>query len=202
MLDGLSLRLPPGRSIAVVGESGSGKSTLAALLLRFLRAEEGTVLLGGSDLQQLASDDVRKVVGLVADDAHLFASTLRANLALARPGAPDAELVDGLRRAHLGDWYDGLPAGLDTLLGQRGALVSGGERRRIALARALLAGQPVLVLDEPTEGLDEATAEAVVRDILEATPDRAVVLLTHRTEGLDLVDEVHELRSGRLERLR
>ena len=202
VLDGLSLSLPPGRSIAVVGESGSGKSTLAALLLRFLPAEEGTVLLGGSDLQQLASDDVRKVVGLVADDAHLFASTLRANLALARPGAPDAELVDGLRRAHLGDWYDGLPAGLDTLLGQRGALVSGGERRRIALARALLADQPVLVLDEPTEGLDEATAEAVVRDILEATPDRAVVLLTHRTEGLDLVDEVHELRSGRLERLR
>jgi ATP-binding cassette, subfamily C, bacterial CydCD len=106
------------------------------------------------------------------------------------------------RDSHLGEWYDGLPAGLDTLPGQRGALVSGGERRRIALARALLAGQSVLVLDEPTEGLDMATAEAVVRDILEATPDRAVVLLTHRTEGLDQVDEVHEMRSGRLERLR
>ena len=199
MLDGLSLSLPPGRSVAVVGESGSGKSTLAALMLRFLVAEEGHVLLGGRELAGLASDDVRSVVGLVADDAHLFASTLRANLELARPGAQDAELVDGLRRAHLGDWYDGLPAGLDTPWAGAGR----GLRRRTAAHRPgprAPGRQPVLVLDEPTEGLDEETAEAVVRDILQATPDRAVVLLTHRTEGLDLVDEVHELRSGRLHR--
>ena len=201
VLDGLSLTLPPGRSVAVVGESGSGKSTLAALMLRFLVAEEGHALLGGRELGGLASDDVHRVVGLVADDAHVFASTLRANLELARPGAEDAELVDALRRAHLGGWYDALPAGLDTALGRGGRTVSGGEQRRLALARVLLADQPVLVLDEPTEGLDEETAEAVVRDLLQASPHRTVVLLTHRTEGLDLVDEVHELRSGRLHRL-
>ena len=198
VLDGLSLALPAGGHIAVVGESGSGKSTLAAVLLRFLPAEQGEIRLGGGDLRWLTGDDVRRVVGLVADDAHVFASTLRANLALARPGAPDAELVAALRQARLGGWYDGLADGLDTWLGQGGALVSGGERRRIALARSLLADQPVLVLDEPTEGLDQATAEAVVGDLLDAATGRTVVLLTHRTEGLELVDATYELRGGRL----
>ena len=202
VLDGLSLSLPPGRTVAVVGESGAGKSTLAALLLRFLSAEGGEILLGGRDVRCLATDDVRRVVGLVADDAHIFASTLRANLTFAHPGATDGLLVAALRRVHLGAWYDALPAGLDTWLGQGGALVSGGEQRRLALARAVLADQPVLVLDEPTEGLDQATAEAVVTDLLDAASGRTVVLLTHRTEGLDVVDEVHELRGGRLDRVR
>ncbi len=202
MLDGVTLHLPPGRHVAIVGESGCGKSTLAALLLRFLPAESGEVLLAGADVARLSSDDVRRVVGLVADDAHIFASSLRANLALARPDASDDELLAALRDAQLGDWYDGLPDGLDTWLGPAGALVSGGEGRRLALARSLLADQPVLVLDEPTEGLDAATAETVVRDLLDATTSRTVLLLTHRTEGLDLVDEVYELRDGRLDRLR
>jgi len=202
VLDGLCLSLPAGRHVAVVGESGSGKSTLAALLLRFLCAQDGSTLLAGCDLRRLAGDDVRRVVGLVADDAHIFGSDLRANLALARPEASDGQLVSALRQAHLGDLYDDLPEGLATFLGQGGSTVSGGERRRIALARALLARQPVLVLDEPSEGLDEATAEAVVRDLLCSARGRTVVLLTHRTEGLDLVDEVLELRSGRLSRLR
>jgi len=201
VFDGLCLSVPAGRHVAVVGESGSGKSTLAALLLRFVCAESGQTLLAGCDLRRLSGDDVRRAVGLVADDAHVFGSDLRANLALARPGAPDARLVDALRAAALGTWYDGLPDGLDTFLGQGGTTVSGGERRRIALARALLADPPVLVLDEPTEGLDEATAEAVMRDLLRSARGRTVLLLTHRTEGLDLVDEVHELRSGRLTRV-
>jgi ATP-binding cassette subfamily C protein CydCD len=140
------------------------------------------------------------VIGCVAADAHIFASDLRENLRLARPAASDRELVDVLHRVRLGQWYDGLPAGLDTPLGERGALISGGERRRIALARALLADQPILVLDEPTEGLDEPTATALMADLLDASTDRTVVLLTHRSEGLDLVSRIYDLVDGRLVR--
>lgn len=198
VLDGLDLALPPGRRIAVVGASGSGKSTLAALLLRFVDVTAGSVTLGGVDVRDLALDDVRRVVGLVADDAHVFASTLRENLRLARVDAADADLVAALDRARLGAWYRALPAGLDTWLGEGGAQISGGERRRVALARALLADQPILVLDEPTEGLDAPTARALVADLLDAAAGRTVLLLTHRTEGLDLVDAVLGLADGRL----
>ncbi len=201
VLDGVDLVLPPGRRVAVVGASGAGKSTLVAVLLRFLDVSDGRLLVGGVDVAGLAVDDVRRVVGLVADDAHIFGSTLRENLRLARPDAGDQTLVEVLQRAHLGRWYAGLPAGLDTWLGPGGSLVSGGERRRLALARALLADQPVLVLDEPTEGLDGPTATAVVADLLDAAAGRTVVLVTHRPEGLDLVDEVLELAGGRLRAL-
>ena len=198
VLDGLDLVLPPGLRVAVTGASGSGKSTLAAVLLRFIDAAEGSVSIGGVDMRHLALDDVRKVVGLVADDAHIFASDLRENLRLARVDALDAELVEAIGRARLGDWYNALPDGLDTWLGEGGALVSGGERRKIALARTLLADQPVLVLDEPTEGLDEPTARALMADVLDAADGRTVLLLTHRPEGLDAVDQIFEVAEGRL----
>lgn len=198
VLDGVDLELPPGRRIAVVGASGAGKSTLAAVLLRFIDANDGSVLIGGVDVRTLALDDVRQVIGLVADDAHIFASDLRENLRLASTGADDARLLAALDRARLADWYRALPAGLDTYLGEGGALISGGERRRIALARALLADQPVLVLDEPTEGLDGPTARALIADLLDAATGRTVLLLTHRPEGLDLVDMVLELADGKL----
>lgn len=198
VLDGVDLELAPGRRIAVVGASGAGKSTLAAVLLRFIDAHDGTVSIGGADVRTLALDDVRRVIGLVADDAHIFASDLRENLRLANTGADDARLLTAIERARLGDWFHALPAGLDTYLGEGGALISGGERRRIALARALLADQPVLVLDEPTEGLDGPTARALIADLLDAATGRTVLLLTHRPEGLDLVDMVLELADGKL----
>nr|WP_051450750.1 thiol reductant ABC exporter subunit CydC [Actinospica robiniae] len=198
VLDGLDLELLPGRRVAITGASGAGKSTLAALLLRFIDAREGSVSIDGVDMRRLLLDDVRRVIGLVADDAYVFASDLRENLRLAKVDADDAQLVAALERARLGDWYRALPAGLDTWLGEGGALISGGERRRIALARALLADQPVLVLDEPTEGLDVPTARALIADLLDAASGRSILLLTHRTEGLDLVDAVFELRDGRL----
>ncbi|HTY71815.1 MAG TPA: thiol reductant ABC exporter subunit CydC [Actinomycetes bacterium] len=198
VLDGVDLDLPPGRRVAITGASGSGKSTIAALLLRFLPAESGSVAINDLDVAELTPEDVRGVIGLVDDDPHLFDTTLRGNLALARPEASDDQLVAALRSARLGPWYDALPEGLDTWLGERGGQVSGGERRRIALARALLADQPVLVLDEPTEGLDAPTADAVMADLLSASAGRSVVLLAHRPEGLDLVDEVLVLREGRL----
>ncbi|MFB7860870.1 thiol reductant ABC exporter subunit CydD [Streptomyces sp. NPDC056069] len=191
------LTLEAGRRVAVVGASGSGKTTLAQVLLRFLDAESGTYRLGGVPAGELDGDAVRRFVGLCAQDAHLFDSTLRENLRLARTGASDAELREALRRARLLDWVDGLPDGLDTLVGEHGSRLSGGQRQRLALARAFLADFPVLVLDEPAEHLDLATADALTDDLLRATEGRTTVLITHRLHGLDAVDEVVVLDRGR-----
>ncbi|MFD6345167.1 thiol reductant ABC exporter subunit CydD [Streptomyces roseolus] len=196
-LDGFALTLDAGRRVAVVGASGSGKTTLAQVLLRFLDTEAGTYRIGGVPAGELDGDDVRRFVGLCAQDAHLFDSSLRENLRLARPDAGDGELREALRRARLLDWVDGLPDGLDTLVGEHGSKLSGGQRQRLALARALLADFPVLVLDEPAEHLDLATADALTDDLLRATEGRTTVLITHRLHGLDAVDEVVVLDGGR-----
>ncbi|WP_228922001.1 thiol reductant ABC exporter subunit CydD [Streptomyces sp. DH7] len=197
-LASLDLTLTPGRRIAVVGPSGSGKTTLAQVLLRFLDASSGTYRLGGVEASALDSDTVRRSVGLCAQDAHVFDSSIRENLRLARPGATDAELRDALSRARLLDWVLALPEKLDTPVGEHGARLSGGQRQRLALARALLAGFPVLVLDEPAEHLDLPTADALTADLLDATRGCATVLITHRLTGLDTVDEVLVLDAGRV----
>ncbi|MCX4542641.1 thiol reductant ABC exporter subunit CydD [Streptomyces sp. NBC_01565] len=195
-LHGLDLTLEAGRRIAVVGPSGSGKTTLAQLLLRFLDPHEGSYCLGGTEARGLDSDDVRRFVGLCAQDAHIFDSSVRENLRLARTGASEQQLRDALAAARLLEWADGLPDGLDTLVGEHGARISGGQRQRLALARALLADFPVLVLDEPAEHLDLATADALTADLLAATEGRTTVLITHRLAGLEAVDEVIVLDHG------
>ncbi|MCX4511937.1 thiol reductant ABC exporter subunit CydD [Streptomyces sp. NBC_01619] len=196
-LSGLDLTLTAGRRIAVVGLSGSGKTTLAQVLLRFLDGRAGTYTIGGTDAAALDGDTVRRFVGLCAQDAHLFDSSIRENLRLARTGASEDELRAALAAARLLDWADGLPDGLDTLVGEHGARLSGGQRQRLALARALLADFPVLLLDEPAEHLDLATADALTADLLVATEGRTTVLITHRLRGLDAVDEVLVLDEGR-----
>ncbi|MFD7436942.1 thiol reductant ABC exporter subunit CydD [Streptomyces sp. NPDC059861] len=197
-LAGFDLTLDRGRRIAVVGASGSGKTTLAQVLLRFLDADAGTYTLGGVDAYALAGDDVRRLVGLCAQDAHLFDSSVRENLLLARRDATEDELRDALRRARLLDWAESLPDGLDTLVGEHGARLSGGQRQRLALARALLADFPVLVLDEPAEHLDLPTADALTADLLAATEGRTTLLITHRLARLEAVDEVIVLSEGRV----
>ncbi|MGW0839543.1 thiol reductant ABC exporter subunit CydD [Streptomyces sp. NPDC002787] len=197
-LAGLDLTLERGRRIAVVGVSGAGKTTLAQVLLRFLDAREGTYTLGGVDAYTLDGDAVRRLVGLCAQDAHLFDSSVRENLLLARKDATEAEVRDALARARLLDWVDELPAGLDTPIGEHGARLSGGQRQRLALARALLADFPVLVLDEPAEHLDLPTADALTADLLAATQGRTTLLITHRLAGLEAVDEVVVLAEGRV----
>lgn len=199
-LDGLDLELAPGRRTVVVGPSGSGKTTLAQVLLRFLDPAAGSYHLAGRDALGLSGDEVRRTVGLCAQDAHLFDSSLRENLRLARPTATDGELREALAAARLLDWVDTLPRGLDTLVGEHGSHLSGGQRQRLALARALLADFPVLLLDEPAEHLDLDTADALTRDLLAATEDRTTVLITHRLAVLAevAVDEVLVLDEGRV----
>ena len=194
-VDDVSATLERGKRLAVVGPSGAGKSSIAAVLLRFL-AYEGSATLGAVELDQLAGDDVREMIGLVAQDAHIFDTTLANNLRIGRPGAPDGELLAALERVGLSEWANRLPKGLATELGERGMRVSGGERQRIAVARALLADFPVLVLDEPTEHLDTATADAITADLLAITAGRSTLLVTHRLLGLEEVDRIYVLDAG------
>jgi ABC-type multidrug transport system fused ATPase/permease subunit len=167
-------------------------------LLRFLDPSAGRVTLGGTDITRLDGDTVRTIVGLCAQDAHVFDSTLGENLRLARREATDAQVGSALRRAGLLDLVNGLPAGLDTAVGEHGVRLSGGQRQRLSLARVLLADFPVLVLDEPTEHLDEQTADELTRDLLTATEGRTILLITHRAAGLGQVDEIVRIDAGRL----
>jgi ATP-binding cassette, subfamily C, bacterial CydC len=189
-VSGFDLRLEPGKRIALVGPSGAGKTTVTNMLLRFLDPEAGRVTIDGHDLREYRQADVRATFALAGQDAHVFNSTIRANLDLARPDSSEEELWEALRRAQLARWVSTLPDGLDTLVGEEGTQLSGGQRQRLTLARALLSDAPVLLLDEPTTHLDPENAQALIRDVLTAADGRSVLLITHRPEGLDLVDEI------------
>lgn len=197
-LQDLNLSVAPGQTTALVGRSGAGKSTIAALMVRFLDPDVGRVAVGGTDARTLRQDDVRSFVTLDAQEAYLFSTTIRENVRLAKPSADEEAIERALRRAQIWAWIVSLPDGADTYVGEEGALVSGGERRRIALARTFLVDAPVVVLDEPTAHLDPETAERLVDDALYATEGRTVLLITHRLEGLDAVDRTVRLSRGRL----
>ncbi|MGL4745521.1 MAG: thiol reductant ABC exporter subunit CydC [Dermatophilaceae bacterium] len=191
-----SVAVRPGRRVAVVGPNGSGKSTLLAVLARQLDRTGGRHTLDGTDVRDLRVAETRAAVAVLDDEPHVLAATIRDNLRLAQPDAVDSDLTDALRLAGLGDWYAGLPSGLDTRLGTGGRGVSGGERTRLGLARALLSRRGVILLDEPTAHLDPPTAARVLDDMLDATTGRGVVIVTHRPEALDRVEEVLDLGAG------
>lgn len=182
----VDLMLRPGDRLVVVGESGSGKSTLLAVLLGFLRPTAGRYLVDGIDAGEFDPEELRRLFGWCEQQTYLFDSSVAENVRLARPQSSDEEVAATLRRAGLGDWLDRLPAGLATGVGEHGVGVSGGERQRIGIARALLAGRPFLLADEPTAHLDPATADAITRLLMRPDPLRATVLVTHREADVAL----------------
>lgn len=189
-----NLEIGRGETVALVGPSGSGKSTIADLLTRFRDPGSGRVELGGVELRDLDSEELRREVRLAPQDAHLFATSIRANLALAAPEADDERLTEALLAVGLGPWLRTLPDGLDTQVGEAGAQVSGGQRQRIAAARLLACDAAFLIFDEPTAHLDRASAQAVMSAA--AGSGRGVLVITHDEDALEGFDRVVTLAGG------
>jgi ABC-type multidrug transport system fused ATPase/permease subunit len=198
ILGDLSLTIPAGKHVAIVGPSGSGKSTVVNLLLRFWDPQEGRVLYDGHDLRELQISSFRDQIGLVFQDTFLFDTTLRENIALAREGATDAEVLEAARAARLESWIESLPAGPDTVLGERGVRMSGGQRQRLAIARALLRDPTVLILDEATSALDARTEAEILETLDELAKGRTTISITHRLSLSARSDHIFVLDQGEL----
>ena len=184
----VDLTIEPGEHLAITGPNGAGKSTLLAVLARHLDPTAGTYTVDDRDVTTTDLAEIRSHIAVVDDEPHVFAGTLRANLVLAAPEADDEALVDSLRRAGLGTWLHALPEGLDTRLGADGRGISGGERARLSIARAIASQRPVILLDEPVAHLDHPTADAVIADLLQHAGGRSVIMVTHHGVGLDRLD--------------
>ncbi|MHB1304976.1 MAG: thiol reductant ABC exporter subunit CydC [Acidiphilium sp.] len=198
VFDGLSLQVPAGARVAVLGPSGAGKSTLAALALKLAEPGAGQIRLGGVDIATLRAADVRSRIAWLSQTTHLFADTIRNNLLLGRPDADEAMLWAALDAARIGDTVRALPEGLETWVGEYGSEFSGGQGRRLALARTLLSPAPILILDEPCTGLDAETERAFMATLNETLAGRTVLLITHRLTGVEKLDRVFRLQNGRL----
>ena len=196
VFDGLSLDVPQGARVALLGPSGAGKSTLAALALKVVAPQSGRVLLGGVDIATLPAAEVRSRIGWLSQATHLFDDTIRGNLKLARPDADDAALWAALDAAQLGEVVRALPDQLDSWVGEAGARLSGGQGRRLALARALLSTAPVLIFDEPCAGLDADTERAFLTTLNTVAEGRSVVLIAHRLTGVERLDRIFRLSGG------
>lgn len=196
VFDGLSLDIPAGSRVALLGPSGAGKSSLAALALRVAVPEAGRVTLGGVGLDRIATAELRGRIAYLSQATHLFADTVRANLLLGRADATEDELWAALEAAQIAEMVRALPEGLDAWVGESGAGFSGGQGRRLALARALLSRAPILILDEPCAGLDAETERAFLATLNEAVGTRTLVLITHRLTGVERLDRIWRLSAG------
>ncbi len=197
VFDGLSLDIPQGARVALLGPSGAGKSTLAALALKVVAPRSGQIRLGGVDIATLPTALVRARIGWLGQTTHLFDDTIAANLLLARPDADEAALWAALDAAQIGDAVRALPERLDTWVGEGGTRFSGGEGRRLALARALLSAAPILILDEPCAGLDAEAERSFLQTLNQTAADRTVILITHRLIGIERLDRIFRLSGGR-----
>jgi ATP-binding cassette, subfamily C, bacterial CydC len=197
VFDGLTLDIPQGARVALLGPSGAGKSTLAALALKVVAPRSGHILLGGTDIATLPAADVRARIGWLGQTTHLFDDTIRANLLLAQPDADEPALWAALDAARIGDVVRALPDRLDAWVGEGGTRFSGGQGRRLALARALLSPAPILILDEPCAGLDAETERAFLETLNETAAGRTVILITHRLTGVEKLDRIFRLSGGK-----
>ena len=197
VFDGLGLEIPAGCRVALLGPSGAGKSSLAALLLKVAVPESGRIRLGGTDIATLPAAIVRERIGWLGQATHLFDDSIRANLLLGRSEATDAELWAALDQAAIGELVRGLPEGLETWVGEGGTRFSGGQARRLVLARALLSRAPILILDEPCTGLDADAERAFLETVNQVAPDRTVILIVHRLTGVERLDRIYRLAGGR-----
>jgi len=197
-LKDITFTVPEGKSIAIVGPSGAGKSTLANLLLRFWDYEVGEIALGEVSLKALDQDEVRKRIALVSQNSYLFNTTVRENLRLARRGVSQEEVESAARAAQIHGFITSLPKGYDTLIGEQGLRLSGGEHQRLVIARALLKDAPILILDEPTANLDPQTERQVLETLFEIMRGKTSLLITHRLIGLEHVDEILVMDAGHI----
>jgi len=196
VLSGLDLEVPYGAKVAIMGPSGAGKSTLLSLLRGTLPAQRGAVVLDGRDLGTLEPEQVCRISACVAQSTWLFSGTVADNLRIANPGATDEELWEALRRAHVADEVERMPQGLDSDVGERGQLISGGQAQRLSLARAFLSGRRILLLDEPTSQVDVVSEAAIIDALAGIGPEWTVLMVTHRRSLLSIADAAHELRDG------
>ena len=197
-LRGLDLRIGQGQRVAILGATGAGKSSIANLLLRFYDYQSGSARLGGRELRDYPGDQLRQYFALLSQRSHLFHSTIRDNLLLAKGDAEEEELWAALRQAQLADFVEGLPQGLDNIIGEGGVNLSGGQARRIAIARAVLKDSPILILDEPSEGLDAVTEAKFLQDLRALMQGRTVIYITHRLLGLEDMDRIYVLADGQV----
>jgi ATP-binding cassette subfamily B protein len=198
VLEDVSLTIRPGETVALVGPSGSGKSTLVALLQRLYAPTSGRILVDGTDIRELAQRSLRKQLGVVLQDPHLFNDTVHANIAYARPDASRAEVEAAARAAHAHEFIETLPDGYDTIVKERGSRLSPGQRQRIAIARALLKDPPVLIFDEPTSALDTESERAIQEALRTLLKGRTSVIVAHRLSTMAGADRIVVLRDGRI----
>lgn len=197
-LDGISLSVAPGETVALVGPSGAGKTTIIQLLMRFYDPQAGSVRLDGLDIREIARTDLRSVMALVPQDPMIFATTARENIRFGRPEATDAEIEEAARAAAAHDFITALPLGYDTQLGERGVMLSGGQKQRIAIARAILRDAPVLLLDEATSALDAESERAVQRAVEHLSKDRTTLVVAHRLATVRKADRIVVFDQGRI----
>jgi ATP-binding cassette subfamily B protein len=198
VLHDVSFSVRPGELVALVGPSGAGKTTVSALVARLYDVDRGSVSINGINVKDATLESLRAMVGIVTQDAHLFHDTVRSNLTYAKPDASDAELRDALGGAHILELVDSLPEGLDTIVGDRGYRLSGGEKQRIAIARLLLKAPDVVVLDEATAHLDSESEAAVQRALESALKGRTSIVIAHRLSTIRNADEILVLDDGRI----
>jgi len=198
ILNDVDFTIPAGKTVAVVGSSGAGKSTLARLLFRFYDVGAGSIDIDGQDIRQVTQDSLRAAIGVVPQDTVLFNDTIYYNIAYGRPGASREEVIEAARAAHILGFIESLPKGWDTVVGERGLKLSGGEKQRVAIARTLLKNPVILILDEATSALDTRTEKAIQAELQEIARDRTTLIIAHRLSTVDEADEILVMEGGRI----